>query len=338
VIGNWFKYFFKNSGDIGSIFANRVSVYADLPTPAINFQTKLYWVNSGSGGFMSWAGRYKYPAGPYNVNTDTGEWEQAPFSVKVSEDTQTVLNIPDDAAWLIYISVAKDINYFDRIIFKGVDYRNKTGSQTTTTPDIDTTNWSLLTPKVYSIKIVGTTLLETPEAGMIEYYGNRFYLSESNVSRRVISIASDVKISDTTVVNTITKTAVFTATAQAETANGKYYRIPLFGYFSCASASHTVTISWEVNGSTLTRTITPGVRANKPWHSNLTFIIRTTGASGTFVAMADLDFDDVSYDADPVSGSIDTTIPHNIVVSVQWSSALAGNSITCMGGILEDMN
>ena len=70
---------------------------------------------------MSWAGRYKYPAGLYVPNASV-VWEQAPFSVKVSEDAQTLLNIPS-GSWGDYYTVSTDINigdscYFDNCVLQ----------------------------------------------------------------------------------------------------------------------------------------------------------------------------------------------------------------------------
>ena len=70
--------------------------------------------------------------------------------------------------------------------------------------------------------------MTTPEQGAMEYDGNRFYLTETD-TRRVISLASDAKLSDTTVANTTTETSLYIVTIQPEdTLAGKIYEIPVF--------------------------------------------------------------------------------------------------------------
>lgn len=131
-------------GNGSSFIEGAVDTYGDLPTPASNYQNKVYYVRDSSGGLMSWAGRYKYPAGFYSPNS-SNVWEQLPFSVKVSEDSQTLLNIPS-GSWTEYTTVATDINVGDRLIYDGTEYKNITGTQTTTPPNTDTTNWEVCFP------------------------------------------------------------------------------------------------------------------------------------------------------------------------------------------------
>jgi hypothetical protein len=116
-----------------------VDTYAELPTPAADYDGKFYMVRNSTGGLWTWAGRYKYPAGPYTPNS-SNVWEQAPFSVKVSEDAQTLVSIPS-GSWADYIAAAIDINAGDMLIYDNKLYENQTGTQGATAPDSDSTNW-----------------------------------------------------------------------------------------------------------------------------------------------------------------------------------------------------
>jgi len=131
----------NNMGGSGFI-AGTVEYYANLPSPASSYLTKFYLVQKGSGGLLALVGRYKYPAGLYTPNA-SNVWEQAPFSVKVAEDANTLVSIPS-GAWTNYIAISADINTGDVLIYDSAIYVNLTGTQTSTAPDSDTTNWGFL--------------------------------------------------------------------------------------------------------------------------------------------------------------------------------------------------
>ena len=121
------------------IVSGIVQFYADLPVPVSEYTGEFWLVQENSGGLLSAFGIYKYPKGIYASNL-SNIWEQVPFSVKVSEDTVTLVNITN---WAEYIDYAIDINIGDRIVYLDIIYKNKTGNQTTTPPDTDTTNWQV---------------------------------------------------------------------------------------------------------------------------------------------------------------------------------------------------
>jgi hypothetical protein len=127
----------SGSGGGGGIISGSVENYAALPSPAISYAGKIYYVQNGSGGSFSVFGIYKYPKGLYTPN-DSNVWELVPFNVKVSEDSLTLANITN---WSEFFGYALDINQGDRLLYNDEIYVNITGSQTSTSPDLDTTNW-----------------------------------------------------------------------------------------------------------------------------------------------------------------------------------------------------
>lgn len=127
------NYFISGAGFITGI----VDDFVSLPTPASSYDDKFYIVRNGSGGLLTWLSVYKYPAGLYSPNA-SNVWELTPFNVKLSEDSLTLLNISN---WSEFYGYAFDITIGDRIIYNGSEYKNKTGSQTSTAPNLDTTNW-----------------------------------------------------------------------------------------------------------------------------------------------------------------------------------------------------
>lgn len=132
-----------------SILSGTVSTYNELPTttstpPLTIYENKFYLVQEGSGGALSWmplTSIYKYPAGLYCPDPTLTFWKLAPFNVKMSEDSLTLLNISD---WSEYIEYAFDIHENDRLIFNDTLYKNLTGTQTTDDPSVDTTNWEVV--------------------------------------------------------------------------------------------------------------------------------------------------------------------------------------------------
>jgi len=180
--------------------------------------------------------------------------------------------------------------------------------------------------------------IQPAQAGLIQYDGNRFYLSEEGVVNRVISVASDVKTSDVVVENTTEKIEVNSVTIQPETRAGKYYRVKAWGKVSCANANDEFNIEFSVNGTLFSTAIIPGVVTNDPWYCTVSIILRTVGAGGTFAAGVEFRADNDLYDLTPKTGAIDTSVINVLTTKVQWSAARPGNSFTCMGAILEDMN
>ena len=140
-IGATEDFFVSAAGGGGSYITDTVSTYANLPTPESSYYNQFWLVTNPSGGFLSWLGVYKYPKGVYAVNQDNDTWELVPVNVRVSEDSITLLNIQ---SWEQYYSAAEDIYVGDRVVYSDTMYENKTGTQTNTPPDVDTTNWRKL--------------------------------------------------------------------------------------------------------------------------------------------------------------------------------------------------
>ncbi len=117
------------AGGGGSFPKDSVVLYADLPisTGSNNF----YFVQEPKNNF--WV---KNPRGFYQ-DTATG-YINATLKVQAAMDSGTFINWTD---WSAYISASNGINVGDRVIYSGIEYSNKTGVETSTAPDLDTTNW-----------------------------------------------------------------------------------------------------------------------------------------------------------------------------------------------------
>jgi hypothetical protein len=156
----------------------------------------------------------------------------------------------------------------------------------------------------------------------------------------------------TTVANTITETAIATWTIPAgDAVAGSVYRMTAWGV---GSVTLTPTITWRVrvggmagpsSGQSGARTASSGI-ANHCWKVVTELCILTGGAAGTtgrqvtttealsvaggapFVSPA------VITDG-TTNGTIDTTITNDFVLTILWSAAAAGNTITCNGAFIE---
>ena len=124
---------------LGGIISGVVADYASLPSPASSYTGELWWVETASGGLLSWIGVYKYPKGIYSPNS-SNVWELCPLNTKFSEDALTLVNITN---WAEYFGFAFDIGEGDKLIYNKITYENKTGTQTATAPDSDGTNWAV---------------------------------------------------------------------------------------------------------------------------------------------------------------------------------------------------
>lgn len=197
--------------------------------------------------------------------------------------------------------------------------------------------------KVYSsprIQLASSAMPQPTEEGLIWKNQHTFYGNQYQVTRS-FNMAHDIQTSDTTVGNTTTETTVYTA---AQAANyptaGKTIKIKLLGYLSKTAAA-TMTIRLKVGSTTiLTSTVaTSGSpRTNVPLHADFYFTYRTIGASGTCISSAAIDVDNISIDAAATGTTVvDTTASNNITVTVQWSAADAGNTVTFSQGYTETL-
>ena len=139
---------YTGGGGLGSAFISGVvDDYVTLPTPISNHGGQFWLVLNNSGGFLSFLGVYKWPKGIYTPNDSLTAWEQAPLSVKVSEDTTTLVNLTN---WTDFSNYVQDVFSQDRIVYDGVRYRNITGTYTSTPPNLDTTNWQIDGPGAFN--------------------------------------------------------------------------------------------------------------------------------------------------------------------------------------------
>ncbi len=167
--------------------------------------------------------------------------------------------------------------------------------------------------------------------------GDVFYAVNVNgvIRRMLLNRSYDIVTSSVTVANTTTETTVYTANIDPnELVVGKVIEVKLQGIYSTANSADTFNVNVYLDGS-LVATITSDPKQVTGAEFDIQFLstIRSVGASGTartflYAHVADVDKSVASNALAP----IDTTITNTITVSIQWSSATAGDTLTLQQG------
>lgn len=177
------------------------------------------------------------------------------------------------------------------------------------------------------IKLEASTLLATPEIGVMEFADSRFYIT--NVAhQRAIDRTSDVVVTTVTVENTVVETTIWTATMDADSlAAGNMFEFHADGIVSNGgpTAADRVTLRIKVGGVTKA-TISPvaGNLTNDMWHIDANACQRTIGAGGQRAMHLHLV---IGTTEEHVIGvvPVDTTANMDITFTVEWASADAAN-------------
>ena len=191
------------------------------------------------------------------------------------------------------------------------------------------------------LKFTAGTLMTAVEEGAMEFKGHTLYMTTFQVRRSVV-LAQEVPIADVTVANTAVKTTVYSIPMAANYLTaGKHIDISLYGIFSSiAGPNGVVTITVEYAGATvLTFTTAAGLNTNSPFVLQINNTCRAIGSGttgklisfGEFVEGATSATETVTRAAGALT-NIDTTLLNTIIITVQWASADAGNSITLQQG------
>lgn len=185
-----------------------------------------------------------------------------------------------------------------------------------------------------SLKLGSGVLLTTPEAGAVEYDGNRFYATTSALTRRELGLHGDTITATGSISSSTTETVLFTSTLAANGLSaGKMVLVQVLGRLTQQSGTtDTVTIRIRIGGLTgtvLWSATTPAstVLSNAPLDLTLLLTCRTTGTSGSIWTHVKGVFNTTSIEA-PGTGAItvNTTIAENIVVTAQWGNASANDT------------
>ena len=186
--------------------------------------------------------------------------------------------------------------------------------------------------------VSANALFGSPVAGAVEFYNDRFYITNVG-TQRAIDRTSDVIVATTTVANTTTETTIFTATiAAGDLKVGNIIKGRVSGILSNNSAADDITIRIKLAGVTI-MTFNPAIGnvTDADWHMEGDFIIRTIGAAGTTAGHVHLVIDGHDNVLTAL-GSIDTTGSCDYTVTVEWNNAKADNTISIYNGFVEYKN
>jgi hypothetical protein len=189
------------------------------------------------------------------------------------------------------------------------------------------------------LKFTSGVLLTTPEAGAMEFYDGRWYIT-STAKQRVIDRTGGVIVATTTVANTTDETTLWTEALSANAMKvGRIYKLFCCGIADNKTALDDITFNLYFGG-TLVGTYSPAMgslSAGTHWHANMSITIRTIGSSGTCAIDTDIEIGRFSESSCSLQ-SIDTTAADSVTLKVQWDNADAANTISIYQGWLEIKN
>jgi len=186
------------------------------------------------------------------------------------------------------------------------------------------------------LKFTSGVVLATPEAGAVEFYDDRIYIT--NVAARKAVDRSGEAIIATTTSTSVNETTIFTEALPANCFKARnFFKMFCGGQYTTHDAADTCIINIKIAGATVATISTPsGTVSGKPWHLEVNGTIRTVGAGGTMSLHVVLTAHTTTVHANTPTTAINTTSANDITVTVQWSDAL--NSIQIDQGFVEFKN
>lgn len=184
-------------------------------------------------------------------------------------------------------------------------------------------------------KLTSGSVLTTPAAGAFEFDGMGVYFTP-NDERRSIQLADGSVTSTTIVANTTTETTIYSEPISAGSLDvGEVIDILLNGFYSTANAADTFTLRFKIGATTvLTVTSTAKNVTNTPFEIDFRTTIRTIGAGGTCISYASVKLDNADASAAATTTTaINTTNANTLTVTLQWSNALAANTLSLTQGV-----
>ena len=189
------------------------------------------------------------------------------------------------------------------------------------------------------LKFTSGAVLGTPEAGSVEFYDGRWYIT-GTAKQRVIDRTGGVIVATTTVAATTTETTLWTESLSANAMKvGRIYKMHCGGIANNASSSDDLTFNLYFGG-TLVGTYAPAMgrlATDAAWHVDANITVRTIGAGGTCAIHTDMEIGAFAYHVSSLQ-AIDTTVANAVTLKVKWSKNTSGNTISIYQGWLELKN
>jgi len=194
------------------------------------------------------------------------------------------------------------------------------------------------------LKFQDGTTLDTPEAGVLNYTGSRFCIT--NVSTcRVIDRTSNVITETVTVANEDAETVLWTGPMPANSLlAGNVFKFHADGVVSNNgnNPDNDFTIRVRVGGISgdIAASLTPTTKAmtDVHWHVDANATQRTLGGSGSRAIHIHLQVGDADEETALGLVTVDTTANMDVVVTIDWVTAHDNNSISLYQGFMEYKN
>jgi hypothetical protein len=176
------------------------------------------------------------------------------------------------------------------------------------------------------IEIDDGALLDPPEAGTLEFYNDRFYITDVATARS-IDRTSDVALSSVACVDTTDLTTMWTGTIAADALKvGNVLKVEAYGQISSDSPSDVLTLSFYIGSTQIATVDSPGKAFDAEcWSVKFVSTVRSVGESGVLARNLIMTIEDNSTEVCGTT-SIDTTGASDITIKAQWNSADPGNT------------
>jgi len=202
------------------------------------------------------------------------------------------------------------------------------------------------------VKFTAGTNLTTPEAGALEFDGDRLYHTNSTAIREAISGVIFTQTGDQTIGNTTTETTLINGGVGTLTlpANflivGKAIRVRIRGIIS-NTGTPNFTVKAKLGSTviatsglvTMSKNIT-----DKYFDCEVLLTCRTTGASGTVIGTGKFEHDATGNQAETYgiittsAVTVATTASQAINITFEWGTADVANTLTTQVGVVEIIN
>lgn len=182
------------------------------------------------------------------------------------------------------------------------------------------------------LKFTTGSLLTSVEAGAMEFFNNSLWFTNLAVRRTVVQ-AQSVATADQSIANTTTETTIFTQTHGADYLKvGKQEDIWIQGLVNTDSGAADVgTVRVKYAGTTLGTFTIPKSVGGKNIEIHVVITCRAIGAGTTSIQVhANCDIDGIVSDPiyNGLSTGLDSTIAQATTVTLQWTTASAGDNFT----------
>jgi hypothetical protein len=221
---------------------------------------------------------------------------------------------------------SQDSGFFDDKPYFGYVYYSVDGERYYTTSDMS--RWKQL--KFTLPKYTEGDLPSDNKEGQLVYNETRNLFGGNDGHHwHYPIIARDQITSPVTVSNTTTETKIFDAILEANTlVAGRVFGLEMFGNFSTASTSDTVTVNVYINDNLIANVESQGKNSNSaPWRTEVIFTVRSHGVNAEVQAHALAKFNDADADDHEPPRTVDTTVADAVEAYVQWNNAKTGNEI-----------